>query len=265
MYGMVTSHAGADRSTSLNVTLHGHHQHSLRSQGTCGPSSCAAKDLQTKASGQRRPTPKSRSVYRRVVNLVKQAWTGVKVSLDDVELYQAEGEEAGRHRPQGIQALCRSTKFTRDELQLLYRGFKQACPTGKVTESVLRDIYAKFFPHGDTSRYAHYVFNSFDNDKSGEITFEEFAFSLSALLRGSMEDKITWTFNLYDIDHDGRITKEEMLNVVSSIYSLLGKSITPQVENNTARLHVEKVFQKLDLNKDGVVTLEEFVEVCTKV
>jgi hypothetical protein len=30
-----------------------------------------------------------------------------------------------RHRPEGIDSLCRTTKFSRKELQILYRGFKQ--------------------------------------------------------------------------------------------------------------------------------------------
>jgi len=30
-----------------------------------------------------------------------------------------------RYKPEGLDALCQSTKFSRKELQILYRGFKQ--------------------------------------------------------------------------------------------------------------------------------------------
>jgi len=30
-----------------------------------------------------------------------------------------------RHKPEGLDALCQLTKFTRKELQIMYRGFKQ--------------------------------------------------------------------------------------------------------------------------------------------
>ena len=30
-----------------------------------------------------------------------------------------------RYKPEGLDALCRSTKFSRKELQIMYRGFKQ--------------------------------------------------------------------------------------------------------------------------------------------
>ena len=34
-----------------------------------------------------------------------------------------------RHKPEGLESLCRTTKFSRKELQILYRGFKQVSPS----------------------------------------------------------------------------------------------------------------------------------------
>ena len=39
--------------------------------------------------------------------------------LDDIDM------EAVRYKPPGLQQLCCSTKFTRNELRIMYRGFKQ--------------------------------------------------------------------------------------------------------------------------------------------
>jgi len=39
--------------------------------------------------------------------------------LDDVEMHVT------RIKPEGLDVLCRDTKFTRKELQIMYRGFKQ--------------------------------------------------------------------------------------------------------------------------------------------
>ncbi len=52
----------------------------------------------------------------------------------------------------------------------------------------------------DSSTYAHYVFNAFDQDRSGSISFEEFVTGLSLLARGSLHEKLEWAFNLYDIN-----------------------------------------------------------------
>ena len=46
--------------------------------------------------------------------------------------------------------------------------------------------------------------------------------SLSTLLHGSLEEKLTWTFRLYDLNGDGAITKAEMAAVVVAVYELLG-------------------------------------------
>lgn len=167
-----------------------------------------------------------------------------------------------RYKPDAIDALCQSTKFSRKEIQLMYRGFKEKCPNGIVNETTFKDIYAQFFPQGDASQYAHYVFNAFDRQRSGSINFKDFVTGLSALSRGSVKEKLLWAFKLYDINGDGLITRDELHDIVSSIYKLMGKYTDPAVDKNTAKDHVERVFQKLDLNRDGVVTVDEFMETC---
>ncbi|KAJ8025562.1 Kv channel-interacting protein 4 [Holothuria leucospilota] len=169
-----------------------------------------------------------------------------------------------RYKPEGLDTLCRATKFNRKELQLMYRGFKQECPSGVVNEETFKNIYSQFFPQGDSSRYAHFVFNSFDTDHNGSLTFEEFVSGLSILARGTVNEKLNWAFNLYDINGDGYITREEMLSVVQAIYDMMGKYSEPTAEDITPGEHVERVFQKMDINRDGVVSIEEFIDCCKK-
>ncbi|XP_023224729.1 Kv channel-interacting protein 1-like isoform X1 [Centruroides sculpturatus] len=170
-----------------------------------------------------------------------------------------------RFRPEAIDTLCQLTKFNKRELQLMYRGFKQECPSGMVKEEKFKGIYAQFFPRGaETSQYAHYVFNTFDQEHTGAITFTDFVIGLSVLARGSLQEKLRWAFSLYDINGDGYITKDEMTRIINAIYDLMGKSVEPMVEDTTTKDHVERVFQKLDLNKDGVVSMDEFLDSCAK-
>ncbi|KAH0623816.1 hypothetical protein JD844_006959, partial [Phrynosoma platyrhinos] len=133
------------------------------------------------------------------------------------------------HRPEGLDQLQEQSKFTRKELQVLYRGFKNECPSGIVTEDSFKQIYSQFFPQGDSSTYATFLFNAFDTDHDGSVSFEDFVAGLSIILRGTIDDRLNWAFNLYDLNKDGCITKE-----------------------------------KMDRNKDGVVTIEEFIESCQK-
>ncbi|CAG7681497.1 unnamed protein product [Allacma fusca] len=169
-----------------------------------------------------------------------------------------------RYRPEELDKLTKTTKFSRKEIQLIYRGFKQECPTGLVDEDAFKDIFAQFFPQGDATQYAHYVFNTIKQNSSGQISFEEFLGILSKVSRGTMQDKMQWIFGLYDLNGDGHITKTEMLDVVTSIYEMLGRNTEPQVEEHSAKEHVERIFHQIDLNQDGVVTIDELVEWCRR-
>ncbi|NXT09200.1 CSEN protein, partial [Prunella fulvescens] len=145
----------------------------------------------------------------------------------DVELPSA------RHQPEGLEQLLARTKFTKTELQSLYRGFKNECPSGLVDEETFTLIYSRFFPQGgesgvpkapgagagagagghrpfpaDASSYAHFLFDAFDADRNGALCFQDFALGLSVLLRGTEQQKLKWTFDLYDVNKDGYVTKE---------------------------------------------------------
>lgn len=72
--------------------------------------------------------------------------------------------------------------------------------------------------------------------------FQDFLGILSKVSRGSVEEKLQWVFGLYDLDGDGLISKTEMVDVATSIYEMLGKATHPQVEDTSAKEHVEKIF-----------------------
>ena len=42
-------------------------------------------------------------------------------------------------------------RFTRDELRKIYRGFKNECPSGVLTEECFHYVYTSFFPGRDES------------------------------------------------------------------------------------------------------------------
>ncbi|XP_062899441.1 Kv channel-interacting protein 4 isoform X1 [Mobula hypostoma] len=192
-------------------------------------------------------------------SVAKKSSTNVQSNVED-ELEMA----TVCHRPEGLEQLEAQTKFTKKELQILYRGFKNECPSGIVNEETFKEIYAQFFPQGDATTYAHFLFNAFDTDHNGSVSFEDFVLGLSVLLRGSIQDKLKWAFNLYDINKDGYVTKEEMLDIMKSIYDMMGKYTYPVLREETPRQHVEFFFQKMDKNKDGVVTIDEFIDTCQK-
>ncbi|CAF0826663.1 unnamed protein product [Rotaria sordida] len=186
----------------------------------------------------------------------------VREGLKDTD-YDDDGLETfKRYKPRSLDELASRTKFSKKEIQLIYQGFKQECPSGIVNEDTFKHIYGQFFPFGDTSSYARLVFATFDLRSSGCVTFEDFLICLSTLCRGTIEDRLRWIFTLYDTRKSGKITRDDFHVIVCAVYSLLGNVSNPCCDLETIREHTATVFQRFDKLHHGYITMEDFMSFC---
>ncbi|EZA57772.1 Calsenilin [Ooceraea biroi] len=225
--------------------------------------------------------------------------------------------------PEQLSTLTWRTGFSKDEIRRLYRTFKQLCPRGCVITGNLKLAYAKLFPLGDPGRYAQIVFNSFDKDGDGIVSFSDLLRAMASIINGDVDQKLSWIFELsfckvilliiillnkiyeseifiiflsyfvllfkfmlsnvansrraqygimcflglllirfYDLNGDGCITRQEMLAIISAIYEMAQDAQSVQTAVNR---QVDRFFEKMDADRDGVVTREEFMSGCKKV
>ncbi|XP_011692998.1 PREDICTED: neurocalcin-delta B-like isoform X2 [Wasmannia auropunctata] len=163
--------------------------------------------------------------------------------------------------PEQLSTLTWRTGFSKDEIRKLYRAFKQLCPRGCATSGDLKPAYAKLFPLGDPARYAQIVFNSFDRDGDGIVSFSDLLEAMRSI-NGNVDQKLSWIFEFYDLNGDGCITRQEMLVIVSAIYEMVQNAQTIQSVINK---QVDRFFEKMDANRDGIVSREEFMSGCKNV
>ncbi|CCF58531.1 hypothetical protein KAFR_0E03800 [Kazachstania africana CBS 2517] len=170
------------------------------------------------------------------------------------------GAKTSKLSKDDLTSLKQSTYFDRREIQQWHKGFLRDCPNGFLKREDFVRIYKQFFPFGSPEDFANHLFDVFDKDNNGYIDFEEFITVLSVTSRGTLEEKLVWAFKLYDLNHDGFITFDEMLTIVNSVYKTMGSMVKLPEDEATPELRVKKIFQLMDKDEDGYITLNEFRE-----
>ncbi|XP_077429606.1 guanylyl cyclase-activating protein 1-like isoform X3 [Vanacampus margaritifer] len=91
--------------------------------------------------------------------------------------------------------------------------------------------------------------------QDGFIDFMEYVAALSLVLKGAVKQKLRWYFKVYDIDGSGCIDRKELHLIFKSIDAINGIHDDIKTQEFT-----NMVFDKIDINGDGELSYEEFME-----
>ncbi|XP_062290014.1 guanylyl cyclase-activating protein 2-like [Scomber scombrus] len=148
-----------------------------------------------------------------------------------------------------------------NSIQDLYKSFIMECPSGSL---YLHEFKRMFGVQNGTpeSDYMDIIFRAFDMNQDNTMDFMEYVAALHLVLRGKLEDKLRWSFKVFDNDNNGRLDRQEIRKIVKIIYKIKKATVTEESEmgNLTAEQVCDRIFREIDVNSDGQITLDEFVE-----
>ena len=91
------------------------------------------------------------------------------------------------------------------------------------------------------------MFNEMDVDKNGLINFTEFVSAMMDYEKYIKKEQLLECFKSYDADCSGKISFKEFCDMIK-----------PQNEREKKDLYI--LYKKFDINNDGEIDLEEFIE-----
>ncbi|KAJ3590601.1 hypothetical protein NHX12_008551 [Muraenolepis orangiensis] len=134
-----------------------------------------------------------------------------------------------------------------------YNKFMRESPSGLITLFELKSMLQMNGMTEEASSYVDQVFCTFDMDGDGYIDFVEYIAAISLLLKGEINQKLKWYFKLFDQDGNGKIDKDEMETIFKAIQDITRSYEIPPEDI------VVLVYEKIDIHREGELTLEEFI------
>ncbi|CAL9704674.1 unnamed protein product [Knipowitschia caucasica] len=136
-----------------------------------------------------------------------------------------------------------------------YRKFMTECPSGLLTFYEFKKFFGLTNLTESSNEYVKTMFQTFDMNDDGYIDFMEYVAALSLVLKANVQQRLRWYFKLYDVDGSGCIDRDELLLIVRSIRAISGISHEMSPEDFT-----NMMFDKIDIDGDGELSYEEFME-----
>ncbi|MCQ2816219.1 MAG: protein kinase [archaeon] len=140
-------------------------------------------------------------------------------------------------------------------VQRLTEIFKEMDTSGEglLSFDELKKGYHNYFIDKLTDEEFNEIMEMIDQDKSGQISIEEFLRATVSYETLVNEKNLKFAFDSFDKDHSGYLSPDEIRNVLG---------IT-QINESTQKI-IEDIMKEVDLNGDGLINFDEFKFMMTK-
>ncbi|XP_041846355.1 guanylyl cyclase-activating protein 2-like [Melanotaenia boesemani] len=143
------------------------------------------------------------------------------------------------------------------QIQELCIMFMKECPSGSLHLHEFKRIFGVQSSSAEESLFLETIFHSFDTNQDNTLDFLEYVAALNLILRGNLEDRLKWSFKMYDKDGNGKLDRQEVKRIIKILYKI--KLQTGGMEMTPSEI-CERLFELVDQNHDGQISLSEFME-----
>ncbi|XP_016401401.1 visinin-like protein 1b [Sinocyclocheilus rhinocerous] len=138
------------------------------------------------------------------------------------------GKQNSKLTPEVMEDLVKNTEFNEHELKQWYKGFLKDCPSGRLNLDEFQQLYVKFFPYGDASKFAQHAFRTFDKNSDGTIDFNAIYKMVGTVIMMKMnedgltpEQRVDRIFSKMDKNNDDQISLDEFKEAAKSDPSIV--------------------------------------------
>ena len=134
-------------------------------------------------------------------------------------------------------------------IQKLTEIFKELDESGEglLSKEELKKGYKKFFADNLNDNEFNEIMETIDQDKSGQISIEEFLRATVNYENLVTEKNLKYAFHYFDKDHSGFLSPDEIKEILGLNY-----------DNDECNKLVNDIIKDVDINADGQISYEEF-------
>lgn len=163
-----------------------------------------------------------------------------------------------RIKKDALETMTSSTSLTAAEVKALYARFRRLAPSGYLLKQQFQQTMG-VMGLTDDHFLADRMFEVFDSNQDGRLSFEEFASALAIMIRGSEDEKLKLSFNMVAGREAKGLRLEDFQHLVASCNHMMSSLVAPTGRLTTDE-DVKRLFHDLASESEGeeVISLDAY-------